>query len=1032
MALTAEWEKRLKAWRNELELNCYRPLCTVPFDGFITTEQLTLGQALRRPYKTMPVGTEWGGKWEYAWFKGHVRIPAEARGKRVAMRVRAGSGGRINHDHFGEGLVYVNGQIAGSQDWAHGEITLARSAKPGTRYQVVAEYYAGHGDRECHGGPVSDMRVSVKEAAPRQCRVGESTIGVWEEDVYQLCMDIDVLRGIRDHIDPDSLRVSRIDEALKQMTFVVELESGYDTMIRTVREARRLLQPLMACTNGSTAPTLFAFGHAHLDVAWLWPLQETERKVARTFGNQLKLMEEYPEYRFLNSQPHLYRMVKNLYPELYRRIKAAVKKGSLVAEGGMWVEADTNISGGEALIRQFIHGMRFFREEFGVENEMLWLPDVFGYSGALPQIMRGCGINYFGTAKIYWTYNGGVPFPHSTFTWRGIDGSEVLVNLLQGYGVQTYPGNMIGQWKGRRTRDGISTLPVAFGWGDGGGGANRTHLELLSRQKDIEGVPRVRMASPVEFYRDQEERGVPDTTYVGELYFQAHRGTYTSQARTKKGNRDCELALREAELWGCAARALTGMTFTPAELDEPWKVVLLNQFHDVLPGSSISRVYQEAEAAYDGVRAAAAKVTHRSQAKLASGTRGVTVFNSLSWERDTVVALPSGVSGLATADGTPVAVQKVGKKTIARVTVPSCGWTTLQPSRKKPFTSMVTATAHSLENELIKVTLNHSGEITGILDKETGEELTDGVCNRLAMYKDVPSWFDAWDIDSMYKETPVALSRKATVTAVSEGPVAGVVRVERTVNNSSFTQNIVLRAGSRRVDFETVVDWQEGHKLLKVCFPVAVHASEAIHEIQFGHIRRPNHASSPFDEDRFEVSNHKWTALAEENHGCAVLNNCKYGVNVVDNSINLTLLKSPLAPDATADRGEQRFTYSFYAWNGSFGECGLVREGYDLNVPVAAVKGAGGEQSLLSVDAPNVVIETVKPAEDGSRDIVVRLYESKRSATRCRLSWSLPVSSAEETNMVEAHVRGLRAGTTGVALRFKPFEVKTVRLRVRR
>ncbi|MBD3243193.1 MAG: alpha-mannosidase [Chitinivibrionales bacterium] len=1025
MSLTPEWIKRIDAWRAELGLNCFRPLNVLELEGFTTLEQLALDQALGRTFRPFPTGTAWGAKWEYGWFRTRVRLPAEARGKRIAARINMG--GSEHNDHHGEALVYVNGRIAGSRDPHHREITLSRSGRAGAAYEIVAEAYAGHGPRECHGGPVSDMRVSVAEPPPAQCVVGRSELGIWEEEIYQLCIDIDVLRGVRDSIDPDSLRVARIDEAFRQLTFVVELESGYDTMIETVRQARGLLAPLLQCTNGSTAPTLFAFGHAHLDVAWLWPLAETERKVARTFSNQLALIDEYPEYRFLNSQAHLYRMLKQRYPRLYARVKKAVKNGAIIAEGGMWVEADTNISGGEALIRQFLHGKRFFREEFGVDNELLWLPDVFGYSGALPQIMAGCGIKYFGTAKIFWTYNGGEPFPHNTFVWQGIDGTGVQVHLLNNYSSQTYPAQMIGQWNGRRQKDGFSTRPVAFGYGDGGGGANRTHLELLRRQADLEGAPRVKMASPLDYYHDQQRRGMPDVTCVGELYFQAHRGTYTSQARTKNGNRRCELALREAELWGCAARALAGYRFNRSTLDEAWKAVLLNQFHDVLPGSSIARVYAEAEAAYAGVLEQCDKTGREARAKLAGRGDGLTVFNSLGWERRAIVVLPDKVKGLTNDDGSPAPVQRIGRSRVAEVTVPSCGWASYAPGQPGTIENNLRASVAGLENELLRVRLNKAGEITEIFDKQTGRELTAGVCNRFRMFKDVPSWFDAWDIDSMYRETPVALESRARVTVAAEGPLLAAVRVERTLHESPVTQEIRLRRGSRRIDFVTTIDWQERHKMLKVCFPVAVHADEAVSEIQFGHIGRPNHGTRPFDADRYEVSNHRWTALREENRGCAVLNDCKYGVNVAGNSIDLTLLRSPLAPDPCADRGVQELTYSFYCWNGPFAECDVVREGYDLNVPVVVEPGLAATRSLFAVDAPNVVIETVKPAEDKSGDIVVRLYESKRCATQCTLSTSLPVASAEETNMLELTGRKLRLGSKGIALTLRPFEIKTVR-----
>ncbi len=1024
MSLTIEWARRIDNWRNELKRHFYRPLGGLRLEGFVTKEQLTVDEARRGPWKPMPPGTAWGAKWEYGWFRGEVILPAEAAGRRIALRVEPG----------GESVVFVDGKAAGARDHFHTEVTLTMSGVPGERHEVLVEAYAGHGPHVVGAGPTPPGRITVPEPGPTQAVVGESTFGIWEEEAYQLWMDVETLYHLRNSLDPNSLRVMEIDQGLRDFTILLDFEQAHEGMMADIRRCRERLRPLLACVNGSTAPTMFMFGHAHIDVAWLWPWAETERKCGRTFSTQIALMEEYPEYRFLQSQAHLYQVTKTRYPELYARIKEAVRRGQWIPEGGMWVEADTNISGGESLIRQFIHGKRFFREEFGVENEILWLPDVFGYSGALPQIMRGCGIKYFSTAKIFWNYNGGDPFPYNTFTWEGIDGSSVLVHLCNDYNSQTDPRTVIQRWNERVQKDGFSTRLFPFGWGDGGGGPTRDHLEYIRRMKDLEGVPRCRLAAPIEYFKDQEAKGAPEARYVGELYYQCHRGTYTSQARTKRGNRKSELALREAEMWGVAAQALKGWAFPAQRMDEAWKKVLLNQFHDIIPGSSIHRVYEEAEANYAAVLATAGEVAQEAMSGLTDGSRALTVFNSLSWARTALVTLPEDWAGAQNLAGEPLPVQVLGERRVVEAHIPSCGWTTLLPSdlceTAQATSGAVKATERLLENELLRVEFNERGEITSIYDKEAGRELAAGPCNAFRMYKDIPTNWDAWDIDSVYVYTPVELPEPAQMEVVASGPLVATIRVQRRLNHSTMTQEISLRRGSRRVDFATRIDWQESHKLLKVCFAVDIHANEALHEIQFGHIRRPNHKSRPFDADRFEVANHKWSALVEENRGFAVLNDCKYGVNVVGNSINLTLLRAPLAPDMTADKGMQEFTYAFYAWNGSLAESAVVREGYELNCPVLTAPGAGGERSLFSVDAANVIVETVKPAEDGSGDLVVRLYESKRAATRCVLASSLPILAALQTDMLERPQGELKVEQGRVALEFRPFEIKTVRLRM--
>jgi len=1032
MALTLEWKDRIYHWREELPRHFYRPLGNVPLDGFVTLEQLTPAEALSRSFSPMPPGTAWGAKWEYAWFKGSFVLPEAAAGQRIVLAVDVGA----------EGIIFVDADAAhpfaaGACDREHREITLTPDGIPGTRYAVLIEGYAGHGIRTSGGGPAPLDREVVPEPGPTQAVVGQTTFGVWQEEVYQLWLDVETLWQLRENLDENSLRVMEIDAGLRDFTLIVDFEVPTDEMLATVRAGRARLKPLLDCTNGSTAPEMFAFGHSHIDVAWVWPLQETERKTGRTMASQLALMAEYPEYKFLQSQPHLFWMLQQRYPDIYARIKAAAQSGQFIPEGAAWVEPDTNISGGEALIRQFIHGKRFYQDEFGVDCELLWLPDVFGYSGALPQIMRGCGVKYFSTQKIFWAYHGGDPFPYNTFIWEGIDGSEVFVHLHNDYNANVNPNSVIQRWNERVQKDGFATRLYPFGFGDGGGGPTRDHLEFARRLTNLEGVPKFRIAHPLDYFKDQDARGWPDARYVGELYFQAHRGVLTSQAKTKQGNRKSELALREAEMWGVAARALKGFDFSAATLDAAWKVVLLNQFHDILPGSSIQRVHEEAEAAYLAVLTETKGLTEQLMAALLGWGEARAVFNSLSWERPALIALPAGWEGAQDVDGNALPVQKIGEALYTEVAVPASGWTTLKPAAAEQASApaedeaLLKATPTTLENDVLRLTFDAFGQITSIFDKETQRELAAGPCNSFKMYKDVPSRWDAWDLDSVYELTPVSLESPATIEVVTEGPLAAALLVKRTLHNSEMTQRISLRRGSRRVTFRTTINWQERHKLLKVNFPVDIHANEAIHEIQFGHIRRPNHRSRLFDADRFEVANHKWTALVEENRGCAVLNDCKYGVNVLGNSINLTLLKSALAPDMTADQGVQTFTYAFYAWNGSFADSGVVREGYDLNVPVQTAPGDGGTASLFAVDAPNVIIEAVKPAEDSSPDVIVRLYEAKRMATRATLTTALPVASAALTDMLENVQAALPCDDGAIPLEFRPFEVKTVRLALR-
>lgn len=1026
MSLTPEWRGRIETWIRTLESLFYTRLGDVPLEGFVTTEQLTPKEALRHAFRPMAPGTPWGGAWEYAWLRGHVRVPPEAQGRRLVFHTSDWPG-----SYFGEGRILVNGEEAGGRDAMHPILTLARAARAHTRYDLLIELYAGHGATPCHGGPCPEGHLTVPPPPQRQRVLGYTSFGTWEEELYQAWVDLKTLWELRDLLPPDSLRVAEIDEGLRQFTLEADLELPHEALVENVRKARRGLRRLLACRNGSTAPVLYCFGHSHIDVAWLWPLAETARKCARTFATQLALMEEYPEFRFLQSQPHLYVMTRRFYPRLYARIRAAARRGQWIPEGGMWVEADTNLSGGESLIRQLLYGKRFFQEEFGVDCQLLWLPDVFGYSGALPQIMAGCGIRYFSTQKIFWNYNGGETFPYNTFWWEGIDGTRIFSHIHNDYNSMTNPRCLMQRWTERVQKDGPIARLMPFGHGDGGGGPTRLHLEYLRRARDLEGLPRTRLAHPVEFFEAELRRKKDWPVYVGELYYQCHRGTYTTQARTKRGNRRCEMALREAEVWASVAHAKAGRRYPATALGQAWWDLLLSQFHDILPGSSIRRVYEENEALQASILERAGTLAHQAMTALIRPRSGsLTLFNSLSWDRRAWVPLPSGMKGAA-VNGESLPAQRIGDLTWVEVTIPSCGWVTLEPCSPLAETtaSQVQASEGVLENDVLRVRLNRCGEIVELRDKTTGRDLVAAPMNAFRLYKDIPRGWDAWDIDSMYRLQPVDLDAEARIEIVASGPLVGIVRLQRRIGRSLLDQQIVLHRHSRRLEFRTRVDWREKHRLLKVAFPTTLHTNEAIHEIQFGHLRRPNHASRPFDADRFEVAQQKWSALAEEHAGFAVLNDCKYGISSEGGTLLLTLLRAPLAPDMTADQGQHEFTYAIYVWAGSLFESRVVQEAYELNVDLVPVTGSAGQASLIRTDAPNIVLETLKAAEDGSGDLVLRLYESKRAATMCRLHVDLPFRSAEETDMLERSRRRLPSRGGQIRLSFRPFEIKTLRLR---
>lgn len=852
-------------------------------------------------------------------------------------------------------------------------------------------------------------------------------------------MDVDTLSRLLTTLDETSLRAAKIAKALEQFTLIVDFEQPGEQRIDSYKKAREALRPVMEAKNGSSAPVFYAIGNAHLDLAWLWPMAETYRKTERTFAAQLRLIEEYPEYKFIQSQPASYEMCRKYYPELFARIKEAVKSGQWIADGAMWVEPDTNMAGGEALIRQLVHGKRYYQEEFDVDSRVLWLPDTFGYTAALPQILKGCGVDYLVTQKIFWSYNEGDQFPYHYFTWQGMDGSKIVSFLPTSYTYRTDPAEANRIWKNRTQMQDLDAFLMPYGYGDGGGGPARDFVEYARRQQDLEGSVKVKMAGPMEFFKDMEEKGGPVNTYVGELYFSAHRGTYTSQAAVKKNNRRCELAMREMEMWSSQAIDC-GLDYGQEKADALWKQLLLHQFHDILPGSSIGRVYEEARAAYQEILDGARQLQQQALAALTEQTaeNAVTVWNSLSFPRKALVELPEAfAAGARTPEGESVPVQQSEGSAKALVTIPPCGAVSLIPA-ESAFSAEDAGIAavsvescgdgYAMENGHVRAVVNRRGEVISFVLKESGREFASEPMNRLHLYKDVPRMFDAWDIDSNYTEQEIEALAEVSVERIAEG-LEGVLKVKGRISASGFVQYIRLAADSRRLEFETEVDWKELHRLLKVAFPVEVYAENALNEIQFGYVERPTHRSKPYDKDRFEVCNHRYSALCDGSHGAAVLNDCKYGISMNGNALELTLLRASATPEMRADNEIHTFTYAFTAWEGSFADCDVVRQGYELNVKPPVTTGSRKRFSAVEIAKENVILDAMKPAEDGSGDIILRLYESKKAAVETKVCLQFGADRAYLCDMLENVIEELSVTDGAVILQFRAFEIKTIRVK---
>lgn len=1033
--MNAEWKGRVRHWIRTLREDLYEPLGEISWEAFCTMDHLSVKEALQGSFTPVVPGFTWGHTWEYCWFKGRITLPDAAEGERIVLNLKPN----------GESTLFVNGQEFGTYraDWVDQphqfleDNTIAFLGKAGESYDILMETYAGHyfpDTHECAVGPIlpGSYQDPLTEGARRT--LGVCTYGIWNEDAYQLYMDVDTLDKLLEVLDETSLRAAKVAKALEQFTLTAEFEQEKEARIGSYRKAREVLRPVLEAVNGSTVPVFYAIGNSHLDLAWLWPMAETHRKTARTFAAQLRLMEEYPEYKYLQSQPASYEMCKKYYPALFERIKEAVKKGQWIAEGAMWVEPDTNVSGGEALIRQLLLGRQYYKEEFGIDSEILWLPDTFGYSAALPQILKGCNVKYLVTQKIFWSYNEGEQFPYHYFNWEGMDGSRIISFLPTGYTYRTDPKQLNNIWKRRVQAQDLDAFLVPFGYGDGGGGPARDFVEYARREENLEGCPKMKLAGPNEFFADmQKMHGDPVNTYVGELYFCAHRGTYTSQAKVKQNNRRAEFALREMELWSSIA-GKNGFAYDYEKTDALWKELLLNQFHDILPGSSLGRVYREAEAAVEKVIDEVNALDERAKEAIAGacGDGAVTLFNSLSFERFTVIELPARFAdGAVCADGGAVPVQNSNGRVKAMVKLPSCGTLTLIPQKVQAKAPEAVITeekdGYRMENAKLIARINKKGEVTSFVLKESGREFAAEPLNRLHLYKDIPRLYDAWDIDSNYRQQEVEAACDVRIEIVEQG-LEAVLKVTGRISNSAYTQLIRLGADSRRLEFETRIDWKELHRLLKAAFPVDVYAENGINEIQFGYVNRPTHRSRQYDQDRFEVCNHRYSALADSVHGAAVLNDCKYGISMNENVMELTLLRAPASPEMRADNRVHRFTYAFTAWEGSFADCDVVRQGYELNVKPGLSEGSVPKISAVQIEQENIILDTMKLAQDRSGDVILRLYESKKAAVTAKIRCSLG-QKAYLCDMMENELEEIPVRDGEMEISFRAFEIRTIRIK---
>ncbi len=1037
--MKSEWLESLKHIENALIYDFYHPVGDISFEGFVTDAELSLCDAEKLDRKLIKTNDVFGEATKYAWLFARFRLGDECAGERIIM----------NLDPGGEATIFLGGKPFGTRradfiSHPHHyfvDQTVAKSALGGEEFELACEVYCGHAmprqsGGSCSTGPVfPEKERDILQYTPPT--MGENSYGIFNEEAYQLYLDILVLTEVMQCNDKNSFRVEAIEYGLKELIITLDMELPLEVRRVEYKKMSEMLRPLLLAKNGSSAPQIDVVANSHLDVAWMWDFGETRRKTARTFAAQLRLLKEYPEATFIQSQPITYEMCREHYPEIFDEIVELSRSGQWIADGAMWVEPDTNLSSGESLIRQFLYGKRYFKEYFDKDSRLCWLPDTFGYTAALPQILKGCGVDYFTTQKIFWTYNESEKFPFHAFSWQGMDGTKIESYVHMKYETPINPETVISNWNNRMERDGTGRLFMPFGYGDGGGGPTRDDMEQIRRTKDLEGTPKIAFTTPYDFMSDLKattsvfERNI----YVGELYFPCHRGTYTTQSNVKKGNRKAEIALHDAELWNTLAFYGFKDDYPSDDIEKCWKNVLLNQFHDILPGSSIEKVYQDAAELYNEVFEKTDIMKKNAQNALTKQDDGITFFNGTSFERACLVYLPSEFSdGAIYADGGAVECAKTKVGLSALVKIPACGHVSLLPAKCEDITPKVLWEClenggYRLSNSEISAVIQPDGTVTELISAKSGKSYINGCGNLFRMFRDVPRKFDAWDIDVMTEQCEIPQCIKdTTISLHSHNALEVRLKSEKSIGVSKIVQFISLKACEQKLDFETTVDWKELHKLLKVSFATGIKADNAKNQIQFGYVERPTHRTHSFDADRFEVCNHYYTAIHDATHGVALLNDCRYGISMLGDELSLTLQKSGAHPHFRTDNHLHKLRYSYTIFDCAFEMSSVLKASYFFNQPVLTHRGTAPTCSYLSVNDECVVIETVKRAEDGD-GIIVRMYEAMQGERECTLTVNLEFTSAEECDMLETPKSVLQSKGNDIRLTFKPFEIKTLRIK---
>ncbi|MCH1625217.1 alpha-mannosidase [Fredinandcohnia quinoae] len=1031
-------DRKLEARVQELAQYRYRD--GIEILAFLTTEDEGLVGTYPPEVKgdsKLQQGDQWTGRDRYLWLHAAVQIPAQWKDQKVVGLFDFGRTGGGNNSGF-ESLLFLNGKPFQGVDSNHQEVFFP-PATVGSTVQLDFRLWSG-----LEGGGEPREQTYTLETS-RLCWLDEAV-----DDLYYTSLAAwQTIKELGDERPEKHEIIKALNQAFMELDWS---KPGDDNFYDSCKIAGTILHEMLNEIEKHHPVTIHCVGHTHIDVAWLWQLKHTREKAARSFSTVLRLMEQYPEYYFLQTQPQLYEYIKHDYPEIYENIKKRVKEGRWESEGGMWLEADCNIPSGESLVRQILYGKAFFKREFEIDCQYLWLPDVFGYSWALPQILKKSGIDTFMTTKISWNqYN---RMPHDTFKWRGIDGTEIVTHFITtpepwnspDSWFYTYNGlitakTVNGAWNSYRNKDINQDLLLSYGYGDGGGGVNREMIELRRRFENMPGLPQVKTTTAGDFFKKLHENIEKTNEYVhtwdGELYLEYHRGTYTSQAYTKRMNRKLELGYRESEwlsVWN-SLRSSWGK-YPQQNLDEGWKIILRNQFHDIIPGSSIKEVYEDARVEYEQAEEIHHEIVKENLKDLIEPKSNTyTVFNAANWEDQQSLIIPydnenNSTGKWSTMQGQILNSQQTEQGWLIEIEkLSSFGVVEIQFEKQQTSYSEIPFTYHekSLETPYYLIEWNDALQITRLYDKEAKREVLNNQNkgNILQMFEDKPLAHDAWDIDLYYQEKMEEVNDVLSSEIVEKGTLQTVIRTKWQYGRSIIEQDMVLYAHNRRIDFKTRVDWHEQRKLLKVAFPVDIRTTEATYDIQFGNVKRPTHWNTSWDMARFETVGHQWADLSETGYGVSVLNDCKYGYDIKDQTIRLSLLKAAIYPDPTADQGEHVFTYSLLPHIGDWRTGDTVKQAWYVNNPLKAVKGSfiPKDTSFMKVHNEHVKVDAIKKKEDENA-VIIRLHEYEGRRGQVSIEFPEKVKSWSETNLLEQLEGSIQTGE--LTFEINPYEIKTL------